>query len=269
MEVGQNNLTYKVTFTGGLGAQIFSTSAYFFLLKRGAQVLADFSYFDQIPQRAPKGQVGAVSVWGFALEPFGFTPSDFRTFSGVERDGSHKIVNDGLLKLQLAQRGFETLEIRKLFNIPEKFMRLAENYLVQPTLAMHIRRGDYVNVSAPLIDYEQYLHVALSFKAIVKNIIIVTDEEVPNDVIEKLSGSGLNVTLLVNEDEFLSHCVLRKASILLAANSQFSYTAALLRDPFSITMFPKLHSNRGPNESGNRFLGSIEGFTLTTKTPLL
>jgi hypothetical protein len=61
-------MSYTITFTGGLGAQICSASAYFYLKNEGMNVSADMSYFTLTPKEATLGNTGELSIWKYQLD---------------------------------------------------------------------------------------------------------------------------------------------------------------------------------------------------------
>ncbi len=61
----------SVSFTGGLGAQIFSTAIYHHFTARGYRTVADLSYFSNTHRIAELGHKGQLSYWKWEMDCYG------------------------------------------------------------------------------------------------------------------------------------------------------------------------------------------------------
>lgn len=121
-----------------------------------------------------------------------------------------------------------------------KYKDLGEN---NNYLAVHVRKGDFTNdpdLDTPL---ERYV---LSIKLILErhpdlNLVLLTDDDAVTDALKKTDMSVIKPAVFYSSDlQFVyEHYLIRTAPyILLAPNSTFSYTAALLSDTCCCPFLP-------------------------------
>ena len=149
------------------------------------------------------------------------------------------IIHDGPNKSKLFINGMETKEVKKKFvtksnewkNIINK-----QNINFDNTVILHLRRGDYLNVAAHLISYEEILKMCQKLPKVLKNIIIFSDsKECDNKkFISELRKIFFSVKWMDDIDNVNTHKIMTQASFLMCSNSQFSTTAAYLGEGFSI-----------------------------------
>ena len=90
-------------------------------------------------------------------------------------------------------------------------------------------------------------------------LVIVTDSEVPENIFSQLSDLPIDCIILVGGNPHLAHGIMRKASILVSANSQFSFTAAMLNKKHALTIFPRKYTE-GRDLDVNTFFDRISNF---------
>lgn len=226
-----------VTFTGGMGAQIISAAIYFLLKDEGRTVYADVTYFDQEEHIATVGKAGDCSHWSWQLEPFGLSRVSF----GDTRDlfkRNIELIEDGVQKQTLGLRALRQPEVQKRFAITADVDDILPIGFSSGYLCIHVRRGDYINVSSHLVSDSEFIELAGKFVGLVKCIAVVSDSPIDDSFRQAVSAGYGQAVYLDNIDAFTSHIIMRKARILICSNSQFSLIAALL-NPQALVVLPK------------------------------
>lgn len=223
-----------VTFTGGLGAQIFSAAIYHYLVNMGRTVHADLDYFKQPGKVATVGNKGEVSHWNYELEEYGLPLDKFstkrfeKTWFGRDK---HHVIADGPEKMELAIEALRRPDVKAIFpvkpSIVEECRRISGG---NDYLCLHIRRGDYVNAASHLVDDRDFVNLAKSLSNCVRVAIVISDSEVPDSIREKLSGLFKHCSFVVGGNLHVAHALIRQARYLVCSNSQFSLSAALLNE---------------------------------------
>ena len=250
-----------ITFTGGLGAQILSAAAYFYLEKIGTPVRASLDYFNLKHHVATPGNKGEISVWKWELHMMSINPDRFVQTLAAENE----YVFDGEEKLQLGLLGLADYEIRSKFNIVNqanevrKFIFGNDKYI-----CVHVRRGDYTNVASFLVSDESFVDAIKPLTGLVSRLLLVTDTEPDSNFKDDLKSLKINTQILVGGDVAVVHGLMRLSDILICSNSQFSYTAAALRPINYLTFLPTQHDNE-PNSPTNRFLRRAGKFQIATE----
>jgi hypothetical protein len=223
-----------VTFTGGLGAQIFSAAIYFYLKNKGQEIYADLEYFKQPSRTAIVGNRGEISHWSYELSEYGMPMEIFLTKKFKKtffKRNMPLVIADGVDKAELAIEALRHSEIKKLFPINlsyvEECCKIAggEDYL-----CIHIRRGDYVNVASHLVSDMDFIRLAKSIATSVSTVVVISDSE-PSDVVkENLTDLFAHCSYCIGGDPHIAHSIIRQAKYLVCSNSQFSLSAALLNE---------------------------------------
>ena len=249
-----------ITFTGGLGAQILSASAYFYLQRSGQEVGADLRYFHCRTHIATPGVPGDISKWPWQLDGYGLSPSDFV----CPDPAGHSLVHDGERKAALGFLGLGDPQVQRRFPLLEGLSDFRQELLAdRPFVCLHLRRGDYLNVATFLVSDESSLRALRTVSRLVHDAVIISDSPLSPEMNSALLGLGLNVVTLVGGDPVAAHGLMRMADILICANSQFSMTAAALREPDQLTFCPSQHDGDLASES-NRMLASLRTHQLIT-----
>jgi hypothetical protein len=226
-----------VTFTGGMGAQIISAAIYWHLKESGREVRADLSYFDKSERVATVGKVGEVSHWSWQLGPFGLERSSFdEAGSYSKRDVD--LIEDGPRKMALGIAALRSKGMQArlpVMGVPSGVLPagFANDYL-----CVHVRRGDYVNVASHLVSDDEFFELAGKFAGLVKHLVVVSDSPIEAGFRNSISTGFEHTAFLDDIDAWTSHCVMRKARVLICSNSQFSLIAALL-NPRALVVLPK------------------------------
>lgn len=223
-------------FEGGFGAQVLATSAYFWL-ERNHSVVGDFSYFNMKPRVAKTsfnwGQP-KLSIWPWALDEVGISQDGFQQVKEPSSNFEKLTDSDGR-KLLFALRGLQHPPIRSTFELG--FPSLANSSVLsraaagphRPYAAVHIRRGDYLNVASWMVSDEQLVDVMATHADGLDQLIICSDSQVSKRTlralrsvfprIETVAGSGFSAL-----ETFL---LLRSATVMVGSNSQFSLVAGI------------------------------------------
>lgn len=249
-------MTRIISFTGGLGAQLFSASGYLHLLQAGEPVAADLRYFDRAPREALPGQPGQVSFWGWALDAYGLQRSDFRTAL------TGRLVPDGAEKLALAMAGFAEPGIRARFPVAEAAQAQRRQLFGERRYAcLHIRRGDYLNVASYLVPDEAFLRALAPVLRLVDQVLVVSDSPLSPALAGRLAALAPQAVVATGGSPALVHGLMRLADVLVGSNSQFSLSAAALRSADQLTLLPARH-DADPASDNNRLLASLREFQL-------
>jgi hypothetical protein len=226
-----NDLIY---IEGGLGSQILGAITFWNLQEKlGAdRVNCDLSYFSE--QAKGKG------LWDYELERFNLPISEFQKFERNSKRNLLKAKRDFLSNEELTDNYWAESRMKHkskfgfdLEKVQTYFKDLVQIDFKEPFAAIHIRRGDYLQVASKLIHFEEYIKLIPSIKKLLPNqVIVVSDSEVRDEDRFNLQSSlgDLEVKFLDSPgiDPFNVHCLLREADVLITANSTYSFSAGLL-----------------------------------------
>lgn len=223
-----------VTFTGGLGAQIFSAAIYFYLKSEGRNVYADLDYFQQQVKTATVGNKGEISHWAYELDAYGMPLEGFSTKKIAKsffKRNRPEIIADGAVKVGMAIEALRHQDVRRLFPVKQSII----DECIKVTggndyLCIHIRRGDYVNVASHLVSDAEFIDLAKSLSGFVSTVVVLSDSEVTSEIRDNLSKLFAHCSYVVGGDMHIAHALIRRANYLICSNSQFSLSAALLNE---------------------------------------
>ncbi|MFM9437538.1 hypothetical protein ACFDR9_004628 [Janthinobacterium sp. CG_23.3] len=249
-----------LTFTGGLGAQILSAAGYFYHQHVGQEVVGITDYFDAAQRIAEPGQIGQVTHWGWDLDVYGLGRDSFAAAGGR----AVRVIPDGAEKGLYAKRGLSVAAIRARFPIDADSRQFVQDMFHGERYAcVHIRRGDYINVASYMIRDEAFFRIIKRVSRLVPNILVCSDTPISGELMGLLQQSGLNVKTVHGGPAYLSHGIMRLSDILVCANSQFSFSAAALRDDDQLTFVHARHDGDLDSEY-NRELRAINEFQALT-----
>ncbi|MCV2348162.1 hypothetical protein [Paucibacter sp. Y2R2-4] len=252
-------MTQLITFTGGLGAQLFSAAGYFYLEQSGQAVAADLRYFDRPEHVATPGTSGQISHWGWDLDHYGLSKASFRTAT------AGNLVPDGPEKIRLAMCGFNEPAVVDRFKLSPAVQAQRQQLFGQDSYAcLHVRRGDYVNVATYIVDDEALCRAVSKVVRLVKHLLVVSDTPLSPKMVELLSALPIEAVVAIGGEALMVHGLMRLADVLVCSNSQYSLSAAVMRDKYSLTLYPSRHDG-DPASYSNAFLGSIREFQLLSR----
>lgn len=230
-----------VTFSGGIGAQILSAAAYFRLSELGFNVAADMSYFDLYKGEDRPLMSGGLSYWPWNLDFLGISRNSFTQYptDTIGFENPYRLRDDAL-KLEIAIDALKYKSVADRFRVPEKvqaagsFPELPESYG-----AIHIRRGDYLNVASHIVSNEMFLKQLKSVSKLTDNCVLVSDSKISDEIKDEAQDLFNSVWFFDDSKypETVIFRILKNAKILITSNSQFSLTAALLSS--GVTLIPK------------------------------
>jgi hypothetical protein len=226
-----------VSFTGGMGAQILSAAIYFDLIEKGYNVYADFSYFNRKEHLAVVGNIGEISLWSWSLDSFGLSMSSFNNADVLELK-IIKLIVDGPKKLALAINALSQEKIRNKFPISSRIDDILPRHFESGYICVHIRRGDYVNVSSFLLSDNEFIKILCKLNNFNLPVVIVSDSPLINDFRSNIGFKIKRVIFYDNIDAYTTHRIMRNSNIFVGSNSQFSLIAAILNSK-ALNIVPK------------------------------
>jgi hypothetical protein len=252
-----------ISFTGGYGAQIISAAAFFYINKIQCEDAGAYmGYFSQVPHLATPGVKDDMSHWQWELNNFGINITDFNQPNILS---SLDVIWDGPEKNNFGFAGLRHPEISDLFPICNDTLKRKHEIFGDESFAcMHLRRGDFLNVATHIVSDEAFLRVSKRIGKLVKNLLIVSDTPLSKFMLEGLKAQNINCITAIGGDPHLIHGLMRLSDIFIASNSQFSLTAAALKDETSLTLYPAQHDQDLQSYS-NKFLEDIREFQVITK----
>jgi hypothetical protein len=253
--------TDLVHLEGGLGSQILGAIQFWDLQEKiGVEkAKCDLTYFST--------NTKTTDLWPYMLDRYGIKISEFEKSVRISKLNLLKAKRDFLHEDQISKGYWINARTRYLnrFNYQleqtsEYFQQNFQADLTPPYAAIHIRRGDYLQVASKLITIDEYLNLLKSIgSSFPKNVFVLSDSEISKTErtsITKVLGADHLVKYLDSPliDAFHAHGLLRNSSILITSNSTFSFTAGLLgrsnQKVFSPTNF---HSGRNSDRYNRTF----------------
>lgn len=237
--------TYYLPMEGGLGAQLLTVILADHLQELGHRVVYDLSYFMQAPTDSTPAE--GVSIWRFALDyyhiPLDSLPQPQRPAAVsfvkwlTRKHLSNRYLYDGLRpRFTLLRDALADLQRQKRaaadrLPVSGDTRRKLEALTggVDRFAAIHLRRGDYFNVASHIVGEEEVVALLHQLDALPEVVFITSDGDV-NKAFWEGTLPGVEIRVLTSDDLFLSHALMRTASLLVTSNSQFSYSAALLNE---------------------------------------
>jgi len=258
----EKNRAIRITFTGGLGAQILSAAIYHHFLERGYQAVADLSYFENAHRIATPGQTGQISYWKWELDCYGIgRESLVASASG----SSMRTLHDGAMKFELALKALNSPAVQARFNTPANDVYSAPYRAAELQgeryLCLHVRRGDFLNVASHLVSSSALNDIASRFAGLVPRILILSDSPIGPTEFEGVRKRFKDRVHIIdsNPDPVLAHSLMRNAAVLVCSNSQFSLSAGLLSSGLKI--IPKIWFG-ADSERLNQAIDKISDFAV-------
>jgi hypothetical protein len=241
--------TLIISFTGGMGAQIFSAAILFHLKSKGYSVKADLDYFKKDRHIATVGNKEEISHWDWQLDDYGLTIEAIKNFG---EQVNRKLVDtcylpDGHLKTQLALEALKQPYVKKQFKMPNigklliSFPELNLLYAShKPYILIHLRRGDYMNVLSHMLSDDRCVEFAEKLKYLLNTAVIVSDSILKSKFKRQIMKQFKQVIFLDGGTvgPFLTHCIMRNSNIIVCSHSQYSLSAAALND--GLVIIPKI-----------------------------
>ena len=262
--IHHKTLTY---IEGGLGSQILSVISFYNQQDKFGKSLAkcDLSYFDYNNQ---------ADLWEWNLHNYGINLEDLRKFQSHSRLNILLAKKDFLTGLEISQDYWKVSRTKYLDRFPineeqlQVFLYKVSNKF-KPTSygAIHIRRGDYLQVASKVIELDEYIKFLENIKSVLpKFSFIITDSPLsPSERQQLTKAIGIDRETIILDgpgyDSFILHCLMRSADVLITSNSTFSFSAGLLGREGQTVFSPlEFHTGKG-SEKYNRTFRSVGSFT--------
>ena len=260
---------YTVHLEGGLGSQIIGVIYFWNLASntKDRKVSCDLSYFND--------SRSSESLRPWALDVFGIPLNEFQKYEKKSKLSKFFLKKDYLTdqELEVDYWGVAREKYIKRFNYSpeimiEYFRAKIKLDLQEEYTAVHVRRGDYLQVASLLVSTNQYVELLESIQPLLSNdIVFVSDSKFSESEIELLTqavGSDRKCHYLDSPDiePFAVHCLLRSSSVLVCANSTFSFTAGILGKNGQRVFSPLNFHSGSDSHKYNRTLRVLNSFTL-------
>jgi hypothetical protein len=265
-----------IYFEGGLGAQIFSYLEYLdkcdgFIGEQTA-VKCDFSYFDQASGFKKDG----LRIGPWLLNCYGIEKASLES-KAKQNSAIHRKLRAGVVDKSLQDRldNIQTLAKRyqdrfkttldvhyfaqKRIGLKESDYDLAHG--VYQCCAIHIRRGDYLQVASHIVSDSDYFNLIMKIKTLIpKNVVLFSDSVMEPSQKERweevLKGKNVFFCLGNEYEEIEVHNFMRKVRVLVTGNSVFSLSAGLLSKNETLVFSPINFYHSSPdNKSFNPYIG--------------
>ncbi len=249
-----------VHIEGGLGSQILGAITFWNLQdKLGEEkVRCDLSYFS--------GQAQSNKLWNYELGNFNLPITEFKKFESKGKHNLLKAKRDFLSDEEIIDDYWQKSRLKYLskfyYDRSQIFAYFTEMTSLKPDhpfTAIHIRRGDYLQVASKIITIDDYIRILDVIKDLIsEKVIVVSDSEISDEVKSKLQktlkGSNLIYLDAPELDPFNTHCLLREAKLLITANSTYSFSAGLLGQQEQKVFSPmQFHSGVGSEKYNRSF----------------
>jgi hypothetical protein len=258
------NLTY---IEGGLGSQILGVISFYnqqdMYGKKNAK--CNLSYFDDSDRK---------DLWKWNLDKYGIGLDGLKRYESRSKFDLLKGKKDFLTDLEISQEYWKNCRTKYLSRFPNNELQL-QNFLLTAAKksnlesygAIHIRRGDYLQVASKVISLDGYVHFLEGIKGILPKLsFIITDTPLTSVEKQRLVvaiGFDREVVFLDSplHNPFILHCLMRSADLLVTSNSTFSFSAGLLGKEGQTVFSPvEFHAGNG-SEKYNRTFRSVGSFT--------
>jgi hypothetical protein len=258
-----------VHIEGGLGSQILGVISFW---ERQSQygvgkAACDLSYF-----RLPKRE----NLWNWELVRYRISLDELRAFESAGVKNLLKIKTDFLSTSEINADYWVHARAKYLdrFEIDRELLTKMKSDVeslgkLVSYGAVHIRRGDYLQVASKVIRFNEYLELLVSIQNLIPNdLLIISDSKLEDQekvlFVEHL-GQGRNLVFLDDpqSDPFLIHCLLREANVLVTSNSTFSFSAALLGKSGQLAFSPvNFHTGKSAEKYNRSFRSAGSFMTL-------
>jgi hypothetical protein len=202
-----------VRFEGGMGTQIFQAATLMHLRDLG-----------QIS--------GQLTHWHYQLDHFNLPMSSFPSLNPLGRDKrpTH-CISKIYSEFELAQLGYSALRkssISAKFPLSQNVGKHIDVELLQSSVCLHIRRGDYVNVASRLTSLEEFYVAARALSGLSNCLVLFSDSPLEESTTKIFKKFYEKIYIFDEIPAEVSHDMMRLAKAIICSNSTFSLTAALL-----------------------------------------
>jgi hypothetical protein len=219
-----------VVIDGGLGNQILGWIKYLTAIEFGkiknskAHTHLDLEYF-----RNPPPKKKGLSYFDWELSEYGIKLENLKSIKRpllYQFSYAHQAKNE--------QHLYESMNLgswAEYFPLTDSYFKLSKKLeLSDDYLAIHLRRGDYLQVAARIVSVDEVCQVLNKISSVIPCLIlIISDSEVSEDDFRKFKEILPDnvIRVIVGGDIHAVHGILRQAKFLITSNSAFSLSAAL------------------------------------------
>lgn len=265
------SLVRRVVFEGGLGSQLIPFLEKNYLSSLNIPFSVDTSYFD-VNQKISKSR-GQADHWSYRLDFYGIS-LDSLSNDSVPINSQTEVVQDRNFDLwnsdfwrYVSNYGASLLPIN--FGLLQNFKDSIGIGATEEYSVIHVRRGDYLRVASHIVTDSMWLGFIEKIKSITSGILVITSDstipkETKREVARIFRHTPTRVVYLEGQkiDECILHDFMRSANVLVASNSTYSFTAAVLSDPKTFCVIPSIFYgdkelediNRGFRAAGDFFV---------------
>ena len=231
-----------VVIDGGLGNQILGWIKYHTAIEFGKiknskeQTRLDLEYFCNPPQNK-KG----LSYFDWELSEYGIKLENLKSTKRpllFQFSYNHQARNERHLYQLMNLRSWA-----EYFPLTESYFKLNEKLeLSKDYVAIHLRRGDYLNVAARIVTVDEVCSVLNRISSLIPtSVLVLSDSEISDEdfrkILEQLPDKVVRV--IVGGDTHAIHGILRQAKFLITSNSAFSLSAALTMTNNGLAVAPR------------------------------
>ena len=255
-----------IVFDGGLGSQIMNYFQFTYLIHNNYKVELNMEYFDN--PSSEHHNFFVLRKW--ALDRYGISIDSIKNKAYKISNNNAKIPSNLLAKDDKNYfKKFLDLDLSDIFPIDTLKLNefLFNNNISSDYYAIHIRKGDALNVASKLVT-ENDVH-DLSLKLFIKlpkhPILIFSDSEIDGIVkntLIKLGYTDVHIFLPGSCSDFTVHDLLRGAKILVTSNSTFSLSAALLSRKTQLAFIPMEFYSGYRDGPSNELINKLSKFSM-------
>jgi hypothetical protein len=251
---------------GGLGSQILGIILFYNMQDEFGEKKAkcNLSYFRHFER---------TKLWDWSLHNYGIHLEEMKSFESDSKYDFLRKKKDFLTESEISQEYWKKSRLKYIDRFPineEKMNNFLQNASgdsnIQSFAAIHIRRGDYLQVASRVVSIDEYISFLEKIRTILpRNLFVITDSVFTIGEKLRLSqtiGENCNAIFLdgPGHDPFVLHCLMRRADVLITSNSTFSFSAGLLGKEGQVVFSPlKFHAGTG-SEKYNRTFRSLGSF---------
>ena len=255
-----------VVFEGGLGSQLFSYFQFDYLIRNRGKVEINLEYF----HIADKADNDFTEKRDWALDRYGITKELLKNQATKVSKSSSKIPTNLLGSRDKNYfKKYLDLNLAEKFPIDEVWRNnfLIENNIGSNFYAIHIRRGDFLTVASKLISDEEISDLSLKlFTKLPKlPVLIFSDSDIDIKWNSKFKNIGFDNIKLIDRhscSDLYAHDLLRSAKILIASNSFFSLSAAVLSVEDQLAFIPMEFYSGYRDEPINELINKLSKFSV-------
>ena len=250
-----------VTFEGGMGSQILSFLELCYLQNNNKKVELNLDYFNNISS--------GEDFRPWSLDRYKITLESILKIGSITNN-KRRLPTNLMLKVDSNYfQKFSTFDFKKYFQIDFIEAKLFLNYnnVNSNFYAIHLRRGDYLQIASKIITDEEVLQLVLKLFITlpIAPVLLISDSPVSKTWSEELNKISYNHVVCIGPEDtkdFVCHDLMRLASVLIASNSTFSLTAALLAHVPQLSIVPMEFYAGYKEQSFNLLINKLSKFSI-------